>query len=159
MNKISIADKQKSFIACGALILTAVIWGLSYSAQAKAMDHLQPLVFVALRYFAGAFLILIPALLRLKSTPFDKKIILPGMICGFCLAGGEIIQQYGLLYTSAGKAGFLTALYVIMIPVIGVFIRKNPPCLFGPLPSSQSPGLICCASPEHWKQSATRATS
>ncbi len=125
MNKINIADKQKSFIACGALILTAVIWGLSYSAQAKAMDHLQPLVFVALRYFAGAFLILIPALLRLKSTPFDKKIILPGMICGFCLAGGEIIQQYGLLYTSAGKAGFLTALYVIMIPVIGVFIRKK----------------------------------
>jgi drug/metabolite transporter (DMT)-like permease len=47
------------------------------------------------------------------------------VICGFCLAGGEILQQFGLLYTTAGKAGFLTALYVIMIPVIGIFIRKK----------------------------------
>lgn len=125
MNTINIVSKHKSLIAVIALILTAVIWGLSYSAQAKAMDHLKPLVFVSLRYFAGALLVLIPVLFRLKKAPFDKKIILPGAICGFCLAGGEILQQFGLLYTSAGKTGFLTALYVIMIPVIGIFVRRK----------------------------------
>ena len=118
-------DKKKSVFAFIALLITAVIWGLSYSAQAKAMDHLQPLIFVSLRYFAGALLVLIPVLFRLKKTPFDRKIIIPGAICGFCLAGGEILQQFGLLYTSAGKAGFLTALYVIMIPVIGMFMKKK----------------------------------
>ncbi|MBR2905920.1 MAG: DMT family transporter [Lentisphaeria bacterium] len=115
--------KKINILATAALMLTAVIWGLSYSAQAEAMKSMTPLYFVFWRYLIGC-LVLLPAILIRKVRPC-KKLVIGGIICGFCLAGGEILQQFGLLYTSAGKAGFLTALYVIMIPLIGVFIRKK----------------------------------
>ena len=105
------------------LFVTAAIWGLSYSFQAQAMDTMPPLMFVFLRYLLGAFM-LFPIIIFFRKPP-DKNLISGGIICGICLAGGEILQQFGLLYTSAGKAGFLTALYVIMIPIIGVFIKKK----------------------------------
>ena len=110
-----------------ALFLTAAIWGLSYSAQTEAMKRIEPLSFVSVRYVLG-FLVLLPFVL-FKKRKIDKTLLTGGIICGFCLAGGEILQQFGLLYTTAGKAGFLTALYVIMIPVIGIFIRKKSECL------------------------------
>lgn len=115
--------KTLNQLAVISLFLTAAIWGLSYSAQAQAMDTMSPLIFVFLRYLLGA-LMLVPAILHSRKKP-DKSLIIGGILCGICLAGGEILQQFGLLYTTAGKAGFLTALYVIMIPVIGVFINKK----------------------------------
>ncbi len=115
--------KKSNIAATISLLITAVIWGLSYSVQAEAMKSMQPLFFVFLRYLIGSA-VLLPAIFFMKKTP-DKKLLTGGIACGFCLAGGEILQQFGLLYTTAGKAGFLTALYVIMIPVIGVFIRKK----------------------------------
>ena len=124
--------KNLNRLAIILLFITAATWGLSYSAQAKAMDTMSPLMFVFLRYLLGS-LMLVPAILFFRKRP-DKKLVSGGIICGICLAGGEILQQFGLLYTSAGKAGFLTALYVIMIPVIGVFIHKK------------STWLIWCAS-------------
>ena len=114
---------KSSLFASASLVLTAVIWGLSYSAQSEAMKSMQPLFFVFLRYLLGSVMLL-PAIMFMRKRP-DKNLLSGGIICGICLAGGEILQQFGLLYTSAGKAGFLTALYVIMIPVIGVFIRKK----------------------------------
>jgi drug/metabolite transporter (DMT)-like permease len=115
--------KKTNLFATLALLLVAVIWGLSYSAASEAMKTMQPLVFVFLRYLLASF-ILLPFILFRGGKP-DKKLIAGGAACGVCLAGGEILQQFGLLYTTAGKAGFLTALYVIMIPVIGIFIRKK----------------------------------
>ena len=115
--------KKSNLFAVAALFLTAAIWGLSYSAQAEAMKNITPLAFVSLRYML-AVLVLLPLVFHNRKK-LDKPLLTGGVICGFCLAGGEILQQFGLLYTSAGKAGFLTALYVIMIPVIGVFIRKK----------------------------------
>ena len=108
------------------LLLTAVIWGLSYSAQSEAMNTMTPLYFVFLRYLLGG-LMLLPAIFLRKKTP-DKRLFTGGVICGIFLAGGEILQQFGLLYTTAGKAGFLTALYVIMIPLIALFCRKKAEC-------------------------------
>ena len=116
MNKIKL-------LATASLFLTAAIWGLSYSAQSEAMKSMPALSFVFLRYVIGSVMVL-PALFFRGKKP-DRKLIYGGIACGFCLAGGEIIQQFGLLYTSAGKAGFLTALYVIMIPLIGVFINQK----------------------------------
>ncbi len=115
--------KKFSQLAIASLFLTAAIWGLSYSAQTQAMETMAPLYFVFLRYLLGAVMLL-PAIFLIRKRP-DKKLVAGGVICGIFLAGGEILQQFGLLYTSAGKAGFLTALYVIMIPVIGVFINKK----------------------------------
>ena len=115
--------KKVNIIATASLLLTAVIWGLSYSAQAEAMKSMSPLFFVFLRYVIGGA-ILLPVIFYMKKRP-DKKLIIGGAACGVCLAGGEILQQFGLLYISAGKAGFLTALYVIIIPVIGIFIKRK----------------------------------
>lgn len=115
--------KKINLWATGILFLTAIIWGLSYSAQAEAMKTMQALTFVFLRYLIGA-VILLPFIFRNRKKP-DKKLLTGGVLCGICLAGGEILQQFGLLYTTAGKAGFLTALYVIMIPLIGIFVGKK----------------------------------
>ena len=115
-------DKIK-ILATASLFLTAAIWGLSYSAQSEAMKSMPALSFVFLRYVIGSALVF-PALF-FRSRKIERKLIYGGIACGVCLAGGEIIQQFGLLYTSAGKAGFLTALYVIMIPLIGVFINQK----------------------------------
>lgn len=117
--------KKSSVIAVAALIVTAAIWGLSYSAQSEAMESMPPLFFVFLRYIIGTAILLPVIFCRKNRTSVNKKLITGGIACGVCLAGGEILQQFGLLYTSAGKAGFLTALYVIMIPLIGIFIRKK----------------------------------
>ena len=114
---------KANLIATISLILTAAIWGLSYSAQSEAMETMPPLFFVFLRYLLGTAMLL-PGILYYRKKP-GKQLVTGGIACGVCLAGGEILQQFGLLYTTAGKAGFLTALYVIMIPVIGVFIRKK----------------------------------
>ena len=113
--------KKSNIAATVALLLTAVVWGLSYSAQTEAMKSMSPLFFVFLRYLIGGA-ILLPLIFCSKKSP-DQKLFAGGIICGICLAGGEILQQFGLLYTTAGKAGFLTALYVIMIPVIGLFCK------------------------------------
>ena len=115
--------KKINILATASLILTAAIWGLSYSAQSEAMKTMQPLYFVFLRYLIGTAMLL-PVIFFMKKKPV-KNLIPGGIACGVCLAGGEILQQFGLLYTTAGKAGFLTALYVIMIPVIGIFIKKK----------------------------------
>lgn len=115
---------KKNIFATASLLLTAVIWGLSYSAQAEAMKTMSALFFVFLRYLIGSMMLLPWFFRKGKKLP-DPKLLVGGAICGFCLAGGEILQQFGLLYTSAGKAGFLTALYVIMIPLISIFIRKK----------------------------------
>lgn len=115
--------KKTNLIANASLLLTAAIWGLSYSAAAEAMKTMAPLYFVFIRYILGT-LILLPVIAFSKKRP-SKSLFIGGFLCGICLAGGEILQQFGLLYTSAGKAGFLTALYVIMIPLIGIFIKKK----------------------------------
>ena len=115
--------KKSNLLATASLFLTAAIWGLSYSVQSEAMKSMSPLFFVFLRYLL-ATLVLLPGILYSRKRP-DKTLFTGGFLCGICLAGGEILQQFGLLYTTAGKAGFLTALYVIMIPVIGVFIHRK----------------------------------
>ena len=114
--------KNARIAATASLFLTAVIWGLSYSAQAEAMKSMTALPFVFLRYLIGSAMLLPAVFLRKKP---GRELIRGGVLCGICLAGGEILQQFGLNYTSAGKAGFLTALYVIMIPLIGIFIKRR----------------------------------
>ena len=138
--------KKSSLIAIVSLLLTAAIWGLSYSAQAEAMKTMQPYFFVFWRYLIGG-LILLPVILFNRKKP-DKKLFTGGIACGVCLAGGEILQQVGLLYTSAGKAGFLTALYVIMIPLIGVFAGKksNLKIWSAAIISAAGSWLLCCDS-------------
>lgn len=107
------------------LLLTAAIWGFAFVAQRVGMSHMGPFTFNAIRFSLGA-VSLIPFLAwgrkpktgRLKRS--IKNLLLPGLLTGLVLFGGASLQQIGLVGTSAGKAGFITGLYVILVPLMGL---------------------------------------
>ena len=114
------------------LLLGAVIWGAAFAAQRAGMDHVGPFTFSGVRMLLAG-IVMIPAsmLSRRKAGPVTaevrKKQRRGGLICGLLLFFATSLQQIGLVYTSAGKAGFITALYVVLVPVAGwVFLRKQP---------------------------------
>ena len=114
------------------LLLGAVIWGAAFAAQRAGMDHVGPFTFSGVRMLlAGIVMIAASMLSRRKAGPVtaevQKKQRRGGLICGLLLFFATSLQQIGLVYTSAGKAGFITALYVVLVPVAGwVFLRKQP---------------------------------
>lgn len=119
------------------LFITALIWGLAFVAQSSAMDHIGPLLFVCVRFFLGG-LILIPITIymgniRIKNgliTPSARKkeildSIKPGVLCGLFLCLATVFQQYGIMTTTAGKSAFITALYIVFVPVAEFFLGKR----------------------------------
>ena len=132
--------KNLNFLAAAALLVTAAAWGLSYSAQAEAMKSMQVLSFVFLRYLIGAA-IMLPFLFFGKRP--SRKLLYGGIFCGIFLAGGEILQQFGLLFTTAGKAGFLTALYVVMIPVFQYSKQSDVKIWTASIVSTAGTYLLC----------------
>lgn len=117
------------------LLLTATIWGVAFVAQSVGMEYIGPFTFNAIRCVLGG-LVLIPAILVLKKKKEtgaenqekeDKKTLWAGGIaCGVILCIASNLQQFGIMEASVGKSGFFTALYIVMIPVIGIFIGKRP---------------------------------
>ena len=132
----------KSIRANLLLLLTAMIWGSAFVAQDVAMDNMGPFVFNAVR-MALAVLVLLPSIRLLdnvakkrnpglevrtfKTMTKDQKrrLLVGGVACGTVMAAGVSFQQIGLLYTSPGKAGFVTALYIVLVPVTGIFFRHR----------------------------------
>ena len=121
------------------LLLTALIWGTAFVAQSAGMDHVQPFTYNGIRTLIGG-LVLIPVILlfdRLKpaeSRPsaeeqrvINKNSLLGGVCCGVVLCVASCFQQFGVSMTTAGKAGFITALYIVIVPLMGVFIKKKIP--------------------------------
>ena len=114
------------------LFLAALIWGFAFAFQSQGMEHMGPMTFNGTRYFIGA-IVLIPVIFLLKKpgkkVPVTKKdvkvTLLGGVVCGLCLFGASSLQQLGLQYTSVGKAGFLTTLYIILVPIIGIFFKRK----------------------------------
>ncbi|MCL2632474.1 MAG: DMT family transporter [Coriobacteriia bacterium] len=123
------------------LLLTAFIWGIAFVAQRVGMNYIGPFLFASLRFILGAlFLVLVLILWRKPrdggQTTTDnaserlgdtsiKQLIKPGVICGCFLFMGAVLQQVGLVYTGAAKAGFLTALYIVLVPVLGMLLRHR----------------------------------
>ena len=114
------------------LLLAAMIWGCAFVAQSVAADDVQPFTFNASRYLLGGlFLIVLMPLLdkfrhkEKQETKLSKKLIIAGVACGTVLAIASNLQQFGLQYTSAGKAGFITALYVVLVPIVQLFMGKK----------------------------------
>ncbi len=117
------------------LLLTATIWGSAFVAQSVGMEYIGPFTFNAIRCTLGG-LVLIPVILLLnrkketgaeKRMKEDKKTLWTGGIaCGVILCIASNLQQFGIMEASVGKSGFFTALYIVMIPVIGIFIGKRP---------------------------------
>lgn len=127
------------------LMLTAFIWGSSFVAQKSGMDLIGPLAFNGIRTLIGG-IVLIPAIMFLKNWKVKKALqagetaaevseedrkkenrllIIGGMCCGIALLVASNLQQIGIFYTTAGKAGFITALYVVLVPICGLFIGKK----------------------------------
>lgn len=109
------------------LFLTALIWGCSFVAQAVGMDHVGPFTFTASRTLLGA-LFLTPFVLwrRKREThpaPLGKSFLIGSFLCGLFLFAGESFQQFGLIHdTEVGKAGFITSLYIVIVPLLGLFV-------------------------------------
>lgn len=126
------------------LLTTSIIWGAAFVVQKVAMDILEPFTFTAVRYFLGG-LLLIPVIILFqrmnerkdkkpnsaKREEYSKKtLVIGGIICGgiLCIAGN--FQQFGLVTSAAGKTGFITTLYIIIVPVFGLLVfRKKVPWL------------------------------
>ncbi|MBP5330882.1 MAG: DMT family transporter [Lachnospiraceae bacterium] len=117
------------------LLLAAVIWGAAFTAQSVGMEHLGPFSFNAIRFSIGGIVMLPVVALRQRSLKkkgtgteagFSKRLVVTGILCGLLLTMANSIQQIGLLYTSPGKAGFITALYVIIVPILGLFFGNRP---------------------------------
>lgn len=114
------------------LFLAAGIWGFAFAFQSQGMEHMGPMTFNAIRFLIGA-VVLIPVIFLFRKPeekkPFSKKdvkvTVLGGVICGLCLFGASSLQQFGIQYTSVGKAGFLTTLYIILVPIIGIFFKRK----------------------------------
>jgi drug/metabolite transporter (DMT)-like permease len=117
--------KNKIYQADLMLLLTAAIWGSAFVAQRMGMDHVGPLTFNGIRFALGA-LVLIPVM-RWRNGKYQGRedslstLIRGGLIAGGVLFAGATLQQIGLVYTTAGKAGFITGLYVIFVPILGLF--------------------------------------
>ncbi|WP_020409933.1 DMT family transporter [Hahella ganghwensis] len=108
------------------LILAAAIWGMAFVAQVKGMDHVGPFTFNAARFLIGA-LSLIPLLFILPrfqrigpGKPASAGVVTGGILAGAFLFAGASLQQVGLQYTTAGKAGFITGLYIVIVPMIAL---------------------------------------
>ena len=117
------------------LLLTATIWGVAFVAQSVGMDYVQPFTFNGVRSIIGG-LVLIPVILVLDrkkkaeekdyKAPGDRKtLILGGICCGVALGIATNLQQFGVMYTSVGKVGFITACYIIIVPVLSLFLGKK----------------------------------
>lgn len=104
------------------LLTSAVIWGFAFVAQRAGMEHVGPYIFNGIRFGLGALALLPFTLrsLRKGDSAGGRKVLIVGAIAGTILFFGASLQQTGLVYTTAGKAGFITGLYVVLVPILGL---------------------------------------
>ena len=122
-------DRMKNNIL---LVLTALIWGCAFVAQSVGMDYVGPFTFNMARFLIGA-IVLLPVIWfmdRQRKTSAEKgagqkTLIIGGICCGIALAVASNLQQWGILFTTVGKAGFITAMYIVIVPLLGIFIGKK----------------------------------
>ena len=110
------------------LLLTATIWGTAFVAQSVGMDYVEPFTFTFARSIVGG-IVLIPVIWffsRGKKRPMlTKAELIGGVCCGLALCAASNFQQIGIVHTTVGKAGFITALYVVIVPILGIFLKKK----------------------------------
>lgn len=119
------------------LLLTTILWGFTFVAQDLAMEVIRPYTFQSVRSLIGS-LVLLPVILIMdgiqkKNGTYTaptreerKNLLVGGVVCGFCLCVASCLQQVGIAFgTSGGKAGFITAMYILFVPLFGLFIGKK----------------------------------
>ncbi|MDO4188664.1 MAG: DMT family transporter [Lachnospiraceae bacterium] len=139
-------DYRKQIRGSLMLLLAAIIWGSAFVAQSEGMEYVGPFTFASVRFFIGSFILLpVISFIKKKETGngnllegYDKStgikgffakhkiLIIGGFFCGLALTAGTNFQQWGIKYVSSvGKAGFITTLYIILVPVFSLFIGKK----------------------------------
>lgn len=136
-----------------ALSGATVIWGSAFIAQSVGMDKIGPFTFQAVRCFLAVVFLFPASALFSKGKPFWKSWADPalwrsGVICGLALFAASSLQQIGLVYTDAGKAGFLTAMYIVFVPFLGLFLGQRPGrnALLSLIPAIVGLYLLSCTS-------------
>ena len=124
---------SKRMMGNSMLLLGAMIWGAAFVAQTVGMEYVEPFTFQASRCLLGS-LVLLPVIAvmdrknpgKKPATQADKRyLLISSLLCGLFLFTACSLQQVGLLYTTAGKSGFLTSLYIILVPILGLFMKKK----------------------------------
>lgn len=119
---------------CFLLFMAALVWGMAFVSQKAGMDSMGPLTFNGSRNLIGAA-VLVPVILILRGrVPKAERKPLPlrttiigGIACGLALTVASTLQQYGLTMTTVGKGGFITTLYIILTPILGLFLHRKVP--------------------------------
>lgn len=116
------------------LLLTAAIWGFAFVAQRLGMEHVGAFTFNAVRFALGS-ISLLPVIYFFNKQPKNKKeateeatvktTIKSGLLAGCVLFIAASLQQFGLIYTTAAKAGFITSLYIVLVPLMGIFLKQK----------------------------------
>ena len=122
------------------LFLAALIWGVAFVAQSVGMEYVGPFTFNGSRFLLGGLVLTPVALIRevkyrkgkayQRLSAKEKKkyaatTLLGGLCCGIAICVASSFQQIGMQYTSVGKAGFITALYIVLVPILGIFLKKK----------------------------------
>ena len=127
----SVIKMSKQLKGSLSILLATVIWGSTFVAQTVGGRAIGPFTFLSLRCFLAVFFLLV-VLFVTKRKEFvnivtDLRLWKAGIPCGIALFVATALQQFGLLYTSPGKSGFITTLYIIMVPILGLFLKRKPP--------------------------------
>jgi len=133
----SFTIKRDMVLGAILLLIASIIWGSAFVAQSTAMDHIGPFTMNGLRSLL-AFLFLLPValvadkikgkkptLLGTNDKGERKTLLIGGLMLGLLVTVASTIQQIGIIYTTVGKAGFLTTLYIVIVPILGLFLKKR----------------------------------
>lgn len=130
--------KKKSLRSSAMLTLTALIWGVAFVAQSEGTNFVGGFTFNGCRFLIGG-IVLIPCIFLLRKVNGEqwaklsraeqrrqrKTGIVGGICCGVVICLASSLQQFGIAYTTVGKAGFITALYIVIVPLLGLFLKKK----------------------------------
>ena len=116
---------NKKWLGSFLLLITAIVWGFCFVVQRSGMDYVGAFTYGAARFLLGGLALIPLALARPCEKQKRRKSLLAGLPCGLALFAGTSLQQFGLKTVSAGKAGFLSAMYIVLVPVLGLFIGQK----------------------------------
>lgn len=145
--------RKNSLFGSAMLLICALVWGFALVAQSKGSDHLDAVTFNGFRFMIAAvciaaFLIVktfIERKLGRQSVGWNKNTVLGGILCGVALFCACNAQQYGIAFTTVGKASFITAMYIVIVPVLGLLMRRRAGvlCMFAIVVSVIGFYLMC----------------
>jgi drug/metabolite transporter (DMT)-like permease len=132
-------SKSKTLVSSLLLMIAAFIWGTAFVAQKEGLEQIGNFTFLSLRSWL-AIVVLTPVSLFIyknnkrklgegefgeNKTFFSKRLLLGGVLCGASVCMASLVQQYGIMFAGVGKSGFLTTLYILMVPLLGLIFRKK----------------------------------